>query len=55
MSLKKRICAVSMAALMVCCNTNVQADTWYSIANLNIRENPDKESNAIGKYLPMKK
>lgn len=51
MSLKKRICAVSMAALMVCCNTNVQADTWYSIANLNIRETPDKESNAIGKYL----
>lgn len=51
MSLKKRICAVSMAALMVCCSTNVQADTWYSIANLNIRENPDKESKAIGKYL----
>lgn len=50
--MKKRfLCMITAAMITGSFCTSVQAETWYSNANLNIREAPGTDSEKIGKYL----
>ena len=48
---KKLLCMLTAAIIAGSFSTSVQAETWYSNANLNIREEPNKNSEKVGKYL----
>lgn len=50
--MKKRfLCMITAAMITGSFCTSVQAEIWYSNANLNIREAPGTDSEKIGKYL----
>ena len=48
---KKLLCILTAAIVAGSLSTGIHAETWYSNANLNIREGPGKDNKKVGKYL----